>query len=89
MLIIGLIVIVVVVGYIVSSVVFRAKSYSNIIDVNTGTFSQEVTDSSDDSFSTVPRITVTTEAAMLMKQHSENITQDSSRKPFRKVMPRA
>ena len=71
MLIIGLIVIVVVVGYIVSSVVFRAKSYSNIIDVNTGTFSQEVTDSSDDSFSTVPRIDSDTTAVMAERALSE------------------
>lgn len=71
MLIIGLIVIVVVVGYIVSSVVFRAKSYSNIIDVNAGTFSQEVTDSSDDSFSTVPRIDSDTTAVMAERALSE------------------
>lgn len=53
---IALIVVVVVIGFIISSVVFRAKSYSKIIDVKNGNFVEEVSDSSDDSFSTVPRI---------------------------------
>lgn len=43
-------------GYVVSSVFFRAKSYSQIIDVRTGTFESEVANPSDDDFNTVPRI---------------------------------
>ncbi len=70
-IIIGVIVLVVIVGYIISSVVFRAKDYSNIIDVNSGTFSQEVTDSSDDSFSSVPRIDSDTTAVMAERAVSE------------------
>ncbi len=47
---------VVVGGYAVSSVFFRAKSYSQIIDVRTGSFAKEVANPSDDDFNTVPRI---------------------------------
>lgn len=43
-------------GYVVSSVFFRAKSYSQIIDVRSGNFEKEVANPSDDDFNTVPRI---------------------------------
>lgn len=43
-------------GYVVSSVFFRAKSYSQIIDVRAGSFATEVANPSDDDFNTVPRI---------------------------------
>ncbi len=67
MLLIGVLVAVVVVGFIISSVVFRAKDYSEIIDVKGGNFVQEVADSSDDSFATVPRIDLDTTAVMAQK----------------------
>ncbi|MGN1479797.1 MAG: CvpA family protein [Acutalibacteraceae bacterium] len=70
-IIIGVLVAVVVIGYVVSSVVFRAKSYSNIIDVQTGNFVSEVSDSSDDSFSTVPRIDSDTTAVMAERALSD------------------
>ncbi len=43
-------------GYVVSSVFFRAKDYSGIIDVRSGSFATEVANPSDDDFNTVPRI---------------------------------
>ncbi|MCQ2471671.1 MAG: CvpA family protein [Clostridia bacterium] len=43
-------------GYVVSSVFFRAKDYSGIIDVRPGSFATEVANPSDDDFNTVPRI---------------------------------
>lgn len=43
-------------GYVVSSVFFRAKSYSEIINVRAGNFATEVANPSDDDFNTVPRI---------------------------------
>lgn len=55
-IIIGALVLVVAVGFIISSVFFRAKSYSQIIDVKSGNFAQDVSNPSDDDFNTVPRI---------------------------------
>lgn len=68
---IALIVVVVVIGFIISSVVFRAKSYSKIIDVESGDFVQEVSDSSDDSFSTVPRIDSDTTSVLAQRALSD------------------
>lgn len=70
-IIIAVIVLVVVVGFVVSSVVFRAKSYSKIIDVKPGDFVSEVSDSSDDSFSTVPRIDSDTTSVMAERALSD------------------
>ena len=70
-IIIGVILLVVIIGYIISSVVFRARDYSNIIDVSIGTFSQEVIDSADESFSTVPRIDSDTTAVMAERALSD------------------
>ncbi len=67
MILIGALVLVVAVGFIISSTVFRAKDYAEIIDVQNGNFTQEVADSSDDSFSTVPRIDFETTAVMAEK----------------------
>ncbi len=67
MILIGIIVAVVAIGFIISSTVFRAKDYSNIIDVKNGNFAQEVADSSDDAFATVPRIDLDTTAVMAQK----------------------
>lgn len=67
MILIGVLIAVVAVGFLISSVVFRAKDYSNIIDVQGGNFVQEVADSSDDSFATVPRIDLDTTAVMAEK----------------------
>lgn len=50
---IGVVAAVVIIGYIVSSVFFRAGSYAKIIDVQTGDFSQEVTEA---DFAAVPTI---------------------------------
>lgn len=43
-------------GFVFSSVFFRAKSYSKILDVKKGDFASEVADSNADDFNTVPRI---------------------------------
>ena len=67
-IIIGVIAAVVLIGYIVSSVFFRAGSYSKIIDVNQGDFSQEVTEA---DFSTVPRIDEDTTAYMASRALSD------------------
>lgn len=67
MIFIGVLIAVVAVGFIISSTVFRAKDYSEIIDVQGGNFVQEVADSSDDSFATVPRIDFDTTAVMAQK----------------------
>ena len=67
MILIGVLIAVVAVGFIISSTVFRAKDYSEIIDVQGGNFVQEVADSSDDSFATVPRIDFDTTAVMAQK----------------------
>lgn len=67
MIMIGVLIAVVAVGFIISSVVFRAKDYSEIIDVKNGNFVQEVADSSDDSFASVPRIDLDTTAVMAQK----------------------
>ena len=70
-IIIALIVVVVVIGFIISSVVFRAKSYSKIIDVEPGNFVSEVSDSSDDSFSSVPRIDSDTTSVLAQRALSD------------------
>ncbi len=69
--IIAVLLAVVLVGYVISSVVFRAKDYSKIIDVNSGTFTEEVTDSADDHFSTVPRIDYETTEVMANRALSD------------------
>ena len=66
-ILIGVLVVTVVFGFIISSTVFRAKDYHEIIDVQDGNFVQEVADSSDDSFATVPRIDIDTTAVMAQK----------------------
>ena len=60
-IIIGVLVAVVAVGFIVSSVFFRASSYAKIIDVQTGDFTQEVAEA---DFANVPVIDETTTAVM-------------------------
>lgn len=60
-IIIGVLVAVVAVGFIVSSVFFRASSYAEIIDVQTGDFSQEVAEA---DFANVPVIDENTTAVM-------------------------
>ncbi|MBQ7548116.1 MAG: CvpA family protein [Clostridia bacterium] len=60
-IIIGVLLAVLVIGYIISSVFFRASSYAKIIDVNTGDFSSEVTET---DFNSVPRIDESTTAVM-------------------------
>lgn len=67
-IIIGVIAAVVLIGYIISSVFFRAGSYSKIIDVKQGDFSQEVTEA---DFSTVPRIDEDTTAYMASRALSD------------------
>lgn len=60
-IIIGVLAAVVGIGYIVSSVFFRAGSYAKIIDVHTGDFTQEVAEA---DFATVPTIDENTTAVM-------------------------
>jgi len=67
-IIIGVLAAVVIIGYIISSVFFRAGSYSKIIDVKQGDFSQEVTEA---DFSQVPRIDEDTTAYMANRALSD------------------
>ncbi|MBR3836467.1 MAG: CvpA family protein [Clostridia bacterium] len=60
-IIIGILAVVVALGFVVSSVFFRASSYAKIIDVQTGDFSQEVAEA---DFANVPVIDETTTAVM-------------------------
>ncbi len=56
-IIIGVLVLALVVGYVVSSQFFRAKSYSRIIDVETDTsFSDDLNEEDAESFSSIPRL---------------------------------
>lgn len=58
----------IIIGFIISSVFFRAKSYSDIIDVNSSKFTETVEDSSDNSFSEVPRMDSET-AEVMAEEH--------------------
>jgi hypothetical protein len=54
---IGVLAVVVVVGLIISSVLFRAHSYSKLIPVNTnGVFAQDIEKQNADSYSNIPRL---------------------------------
>lgn len=56
-IIIGLLVVTVAIGYVVSSEFFRAESYSNIIDVRTDAkFSEEIAEQDAESFSAIPKL---------------------------------
>lgn len=56
-IIIGLLVVTVAIGYVVSSEFFRAESYSNIIDVRTdANFSEEIAEQDAESFSAIPKL---------------------------------
>ena len=65
---IGVLAAIVLVGFLVSSVFFRASSYSKIIDVKTGDFAKEV-DEAD--FSTVPVIDESTTSVMAERALSD------------------
>lgn len=67
-IIIGVLLAVVAIGFVVSSVVFRASSYAEIIDVQTGDFAQEV-DEAD--FSSVPVIDEATTAVLAERAVSD------------------
>lgn len=67
-IIIGVLALIVLVGYIISSVFFRAGSYSKIIDVQTGDFTKEVAEA---DFATVPVIDETTTAVMAERALSD------------------
>lgn len=67
-IIIGVLAAVVLIGYIISSVFFRAGSYSKIIDVKTGDFVKEVTEA---DFATVPVIDENTTAVMAERALSD------------------
>ena len=67
-IIIGVLLVVVALGYVVSSVVFRAGDYAKIIDVQTGDFAAEV-DEAD--FSHVPVIDETTTAVLAERAVSD------------------
>ncbi len=56
-IIIAILVVIVAIGYIVSSQFFRAKSYSRIIDVEKDTsFSEDLNEEDAESFSAIPRL---------------------------------
>ncbi len=56
-IIIGLLIVTVGIGYLVSSEFFRAGSYSNIIDVRTDSnFSEEIEEQDAESFSAIPKL---------------------------------
>ncbi len=56
-IIIGLLIVTVGIGYLVSSEFFRAESYSNIIDVRTDSnFSEEIEEQDAESFSAIPKL---------------------------------
>ncbi len=67
-ILIGVLLAVVAIGFVVSSVVFRASSYAEIIDVQTGDFVQEV-DEAD--FSSVPVIDEATTAVLAQRAVSD------------------
>nr|WP_286683517.1 hypothetical protein [Akkermansia sp. Phil8] len=67
-IIIGVIVAVAAIGMLVSSVFFRASSYSKIIDVNTGDFAKEVAEA---DFATVPVIDESTTSVMAERALSD------------------
>ena len=67
-ILIGVLVAVVLIGYIISSVFFRAASYSKIIDVNTGDFTKEVAEA---DFETVPMIDEQTTSVMAERALSD------------------
>ncbi len=56
-IVIALVLVVIAGGYLVSSVVFRAKAYSKIIDVRTeSNFSEEIKEENAESFSLIPKL---------------------------------
>ncbi|MBQ2846725.1 MAG: CvpA family protein [Clostridia bacterium] len=56
-IIIGILIVTVGIGYLVSSEFFRAESYSNIIDVRTDSdFSKEIPEEDAESFSAIPKL---------------------------------
>lgn len=56
-IIIGILIVAVGIGYVVSSEFFRAESYSNIIDVRTDSnFSEEIQEQDAESFSAIPKL---------------------------------
>lgn len=56
-IIIGVLIVAVGIGYLVSSEFFRAESYSNIIDVRTDSdFSKEIPEENAESFSAIPKL---------------------------------
>lgn len=56
-IIIGLLIVVVGIGYLASSEFFRASSYSNIIDVRTDSdFSKDIPEENAESFSAIPKL---------------------------------
>ncbi len=55
-IIIGLLVVAVVVGYVVSSEFFRAKSYSQIISVETSSFTEEIEAQDINTFKEIPKL---------------------------------
>lgn len=67
-IIIGVLVAVVIIGYIISSVFFRANSYSKIIDVQTGNFTKEVEEA---DFATIPVIDEDTTSVMAERALSD------------------
>lgn len=67
-IILGVLVAVVVIGYIISSVFFRAASYAKIIDVNVGDFAAEVEEA---DFASVPVIDEDTTSVMAERALSD------------------
>lgn len=55
-IVIGILVVAVGIGYLVSSEFFRAKTYSEIITVNNGSFAQEIEAQDIESFKDIPKL---------------------------------
>ncbi len=55
-IIIGILVVTVVIGFIVSSEFFRAKSYSNIISVGSGSFTEDIDAQDINTFKDIPKL---------------------------------
>ncbi len=70
-IILGVAIVIMLVGLVISSVVFRAKEYSELLPVEDGNFSQDIQEISD--FSSVPRLDDASSAVLANKKLGELI----------------
>lgn len=67
-IVIGVLVLVVLAGLVVSSVVFRAKSYSRLMDPNPGKFTEEIEKQNAESYASIPRLDESAAANLANKE---------------------